>query len=259
MMKFFRYVSIIFFLFLFSCSSDDESDSNENLFPDRAGVVITFDDDYIDEWYNVQHVLQPYEWKATFFITKFHLLNNVQIEKLHSLKNSGHEIGGHGLNHLNAPTFVQNYSIAAYLTEEIDPMLQVMRQNQFNPISFAYPYGARNETTDNALLTKFDILRGTTYGAIPPPSQRCYYNNSQIVYALGIDNNYSHFSISYFISLLEYAKRYHKIIIFYAHKPVVTAYADYQTEYQTLIAICQYVQSHNMKFYTMSELTTLNL
>jgi hypothetical protein len=74
---------------------------------------------------------------------------------------------------------------------------------------------------------------------------------------LGIDKNYSHYSISYFLSLLEYAKNNNKIVIFYAHKPVSTFQNNYETEYQTLIEICNYVKSNNMKFYKISELFNL--
>jgi hypothetical protein len=48
-----------------------------------------------------------------------------------------------------------------------------------------------------------------------------------------------------------------KIVIFYAHKPVPTFQNNYETEYQTLIEICNYVKSNNMKFYKMSELYNL--
>ena len=61
-------------------------------------------------------------------------------------------------------------------------------------------------------------------------------------------------SSSYFLSLLEYAKNNNKIVIFYAHKPVTTFQNDYETEYQTLIEICNYAKSNHMKFYKISEL-----
>ena len=240
---------------LFSCSeNDDIPNQQSNL---QSGVVISFDDDYVDEWFEVNNVLEPYDWKATFFVTKFNQLSTAKIQKLKDLKIDGHEIGGHGLNHLNAPNFISANGTAEYLNQEIIPMETLMNNNDLSTTSFAYPYGARNTTTDNLLLNRFEIVRGTTYGNANPASQNCYYNNNNLVFGLGIDKNYSHFSISYFLSLLEYAKNNNKIVIFYAHKPVPTFQNNYETEYQTLIQICNYVKNNNMKFYKISELHNL--
>lgn len=247
-----KYLLLILSLILFSCSENDDIPIKQtNL---HSGVVITFDDDYIDEWFDVNTILKPYDWKATFFVTRFNQLSTNKIQELKDLKSEGHEIGGHGLNHLNAPTFISANGTSEYLNQEIFPMLNLMANNDLFTTSFAYPFGSRNSTTDNLLLNEFKIIRGTTYGNSNPASQNCYYNNDRLVLGLGIDNNYSHFNISYFISLLEYAKNNNKIVVFYAHKPVLSSQNNYETEYQTLMEICSYVQKNNMKFYKISEL-----
>ncbi len=243
---------LILTIMLFSCSENEEIiNQQSNL---EAGVVITFDDDFVNEWFEVNNILQPYDWKATFFVTRFSQLTSANIQKLKDLKNYGHEIAAHGLNHINATTFISANGTSEYLNQEIFPMLNLMNDNDLSPTSFAYPYGSRNATTDNILLNEFQIIRGTTYGNSNPASQNCYYNNNRLVLGLGIDKNYSHFSIPYFLSLLEYAKNNNKIVIFYAHKPVPSFQNNYETEYQTLTEICNYVKNANMKFYKMSEL-----
>lgn len=250
-----KFIIILLSILLFSCSKNDDSiDQNSN---PKAGVIISFDDDYVDEWHEVNAVLQPYNWKATFFVTRFHQLSTDKIQKLIALKNEGHEIGGHGLNHINATTFISSNGIGEYLNQEISPMVDLMNNYGFNVTAFAYPYGSRNTTTDNALYNEFQILRGTTYNNLNPNLQKCYFNNSRLVLGLGIDNNYAHFSISYLLSILEYAKNNNKIVVFYAHKPVQNYQNNYETEYQTLIEICNYVKTNNMKFYTISELYNL--
>lgn len=254
-------LKIYFLLFLnvllFSCNQSNAIQNQQtNL---ECGVVITFDDDYVDEWFEVNTVLKPYDWKATFFVAKFNQLSANKIKKLKDLKDYGHEIGGHGLNHLNAPKFISGNGEIEYLNKEIYPMITLMNNNDLFISSFAYPYGERNLTTDKLLLNEFKIVRGTIYGNTSPAYQNCFYNNSNIVLGLGIDKNYSHFSITYFLSLLEYAKNNNKIVIFYAHKPVKTFESNYETEYQTLIEICNYVKSNNMKFYKISELNNLKL
>ena len=67
-----------------------------------SGVVLTFDDKYIDEWYMADSALQQYHWKATFFVTKINTLTPQQIDKLHFFVSEGHLVGGHGYKHLNA-------------------------------------------------------------------------------------------------------------------------------------------------------------
>ena len=190
-------------------------------------------------------------------MTRFNQLSTDKIQKLKDLKSYGHEIGAHGLNHLNAPTFISANGTNEYLNQEIFPMMNLMNLNDLLPTSFAYPYGSRNSITDNLLLNEFQIIRGTTYGNSNPASQNCYFNNNRLIFGLGIDKNYSHFSIPYFLQLLEYAKNNNKIVIFYAHKPVSSFQNNYETEYQTLIEICNYVKNNNMKFYKISELDNI--
>ena len=101
------------------------------------------------------------------------------------------------------------------------------------------------------------MLRGTTYGTEKPKNAKCYYEKNRLVLGLGIDGIYAHASIPYFKSLLEYAKKHNKIVVFYAHRPVPTFQSNYQVEYQTLIEICDFVKSNNMRFYTLSELYDL--
>jgi len=248
---------LIFFIVLViaSCSENQLDTNNQNNL--QSGVVITFDDDYIDEWLEVNSILQTYAWKATFFVTRFNQLSPQKIQKLIDLKNEGHEIGGHGLNHFNAPNYISLNSQNQYLDNEIIPMKNLMNNYNLFPTSFAYPYGERNSISDNLLLNNFEIIRGTTYGNIPPSSHNCFFNGNRLVFALGIDKNYSHFSIPYFLNLLEYAKNNNNVVVFYAHKPVATFQNNYETEYQTLIEICNYVKNNNMKFYTISELKNL--
>lgn len=249
------FFGILVFLILASCNNEDIAENNDDNL--QSGVVITFDDDYVNEWFEANAILQAYDWKATFFVTRFHQLSSEKIQKLIDLKSEGHEIGGHGLNHLNAPDYISLNSQNQYLNNEIIPMKNLMNNYNLFPTSFAYPYGARNSISDNLLLNNFEIIRGTTYGNITPSSHNCFFNGNRLVFGLGIDKNYSHFSIPYFLNLLEYAKNNNKVVIFYAHKPVAMFQNNYETEYQTLIEICNYVKNNNMKFYTISELNNL--
>lgn len=251
-----KYLFLLLTFVFFSCNTDDYIPA-ETPIKLQAGVVITFDDDYVDEWFQVNSVLEPYDWKATFFVTKFNQLSQEKIQKLKDLKNYGHEIGGHGLNHLNATSFISENGTSQYLSQEIYPMVSLMSENNLEPTSFAYPYGARNGSIDEVLLNEFKILRGTCYGNQNPTAQNCYYNKSRVVFGLGLDKNYAHFSIPYFLTILEYAKQNNKIVVFYAHRPVLHFQNNYETEYETLIEVCKFVKNNNMKFYKISELKNI--
>lgn len=246
---------------LFSCGELKNILNHSSLQDDKttneSGVVITFDDNTVNDWYAVSEVLSFYDWKATFFVSNFNTLFETEILKLKSLKREGHEIAGHGFQHVNSVNYITENGKATYLNVEIYPMLNLMRENGLPITSFSYPFGSRNSSVDSILFNEFKILRSTTYGNPKPKSAECYYEKERLVRGLGLDGSYEHSSIPYFISLLAYAKKHNKIVVFYAHKPIPTLENIYQVEYKTLIEICKFVKSNNMKFYTFSELHNL--
>jgi membrane protease subunit (stomatin/prohibitin family) len=241
--------------FLFSCENKENNTENTPRY--KAGVVLSFDDDYVNEWFDTDKRLRHYSWKATFCVSKINTLDASQIDKLLKLQNQGHEIAGHSFNHLDAKKFVAQNGIREYINTEINPMLDLMQFYSLKVTSFAYPFGFRNTTLDEGLSNKFKVLRATTYGAVGPFYQNCYFNNKQLVFGIGIDTNHPKFSIPYLIKLLDYAKRKHKILILFGHKPVKNVTADYQTKIETLNIICDYVKRNDMNFYTLSELDRL--
>lgn len=253
--KIFKFILLCTF-FLFSCENKTTSQKS-NPKEINPGVVISFDDTSINEWYQADKILSQYSWKATFCVSKINTLSHSEIKELKQLQKEGHEIAGHGFHHFNAPKFVAKNGVDAYINQEINPMLALMHFYNFKVTSFAYPFGFRNANIDKALLKKFTIIRGTTYGAEDPFFQNCYFNNSRLVYGIGIDTDHPNFSIPYLIKLLDYAERKHKILVLFGHKPVLKITANYQTKIETLQLICNYVKQHNMTFYTLSELNNL--
>lgn len=223
----------------------------------NGGVVITFDDKAIEEWYVADSLLKNYEWKATFCISNINNCTSKEIQKIHELENVGHEIAGHGLNHVNSVEYVSAHGVNSYLNDEIIPMITIMENESIIINSFAYPFGARNDLTDNALIDYFKIIRGTTYGEKKPSDHNCYFNNSPIVFAIGIDNSYEHFSEEYVLDLLDYAKETNRILIVYGHKPVVNVTKKYQTSISTLELICNYIKENDMEYYTLKDLSDM--
>jgi peptidoglycan/xylan/chitin deacetylase (PgdA/CDA1 family) len=241
-------------LILFSCETKKDK---LKIKPYKAGVILSFDDAYINEWYDADKVLKKYKWKATFCVCKINTLSDLEITKILELQKEGHEIAGHGLHHYNASKFVTKYGINEYIRQEINPMLDSMKKLSINVSSFAYPYGGKSVALDAALLTKFKIVRGRSFGGEIPSEQNCYFNKSRIVYGFDIDNSHIHFSVPYLIKLLNYAKNNNKILILCSHKTVNDVTLNYQTKVETLEIICDYIKRNNMKFYTLSDLNKL--
>ena len=242
-----------FFIFL-SCEKDNPKPIIKHSI---AGVVLTFDDAYVNEWFATNQELKKYGWKGTFFVCRINTLNNTKIKKLLQLQKEGHEIGGHGLQHLNAADFIRVHTIEEYLDQEINPMMGLMDFYGLEINSFAYPYGGRTKKLDAALLDKFKMVRGRAFYEKKASKQDCYFNHSKLIFSFSIDDTYHRFNLPYLQKLLDYAKKNNKILILNSHKTVKNVTGDYQTKNATLEFVCQYIKKHNMQFYTLSDLDKL--
>lgn len=244
-----------FFIFV-SCEKE-KFQPKPKVKPIIAGVILSFDDAYVNEWFATNQELKQYAWKGTFFVSKINTLKYYQIQKLLELQKEGHEIAGHGLNHYNAADFIRIHTISEYMNQEINPMLDLMNFYGLKITSFAYPYGGRTKKLDTALLKKFKIVRGRAFCEEVANKQGCYYAYSNLVFSFSIDDTHNHFNIPHLLKLLDYAKNNHKILILNSHKTVKNVMADYETKEETLKLICQYVKRNNMQFYTFSDLNNL--
>jgi peptidoglycan/xylan/chitin deacetylase (PgdA/CDA1 family) len=248
--------ALLFLMFLtfFSCENKKQKPESK---PYKAGVILSFDDAYVDEWYEADQALKKYGWKATFNVCRIDSIGKPQIKKLLQLQKEGHEIAGHGYHHYNAVKFVNQNGIDAYMQQEIDPMIVSMKRLGFNVTTFAYPYGERSDALDKALSDDFKIIRGRAFGGEAPEKQDSFFSNSKIVFAFDIDNSHIHFSIPYVLELLDYAKKHNKILLLCGHKPVKNVTENYQTKIETLEFICKYMKLNDLKFYKTSDLDDL--
>jgi peptidoglycan/xylan/chitin deacetylase (PgdA/CDA1 family) len=130
--------------------------------PQPAGIALSFDDRFIDEWYRLRPIFKKYKAHATFYVTQFDSLTPAEIEKLKILQQDGHEIGCHGAIHTNSVAYVRQNSMQHYLDVEIHPALRSMKQHGFSPTSFAHPGGVHNDAIDSELLNHFVLLRDVT-------------------------------------------------------------------------------------------------
>jgi hypothetical protein len=129
----------------------------------RGGIALTFDDASVQAWYDVRDRFAARAARATFFVTRLDQQSDTKLAMLHELADAGHGIESHGLRHLNAPDYVEEFGLQAYLDDEVLPSLAAMRERGFEPTSFAYPYGHRTDAIDRALLEHVQLLRSISW------------------------------------------------------------------------------------------------
>ena len=120
-------ISLLIGFFFYSCSPNQTFTK-----PYQPGVVITFDDYYINEWCAADAKFSSYKWKATFFVSNLPLLKKADYDNLRKLKKNGHEIGGHGYNDLNAKEYTKTNGKSKYIALEISPLIETLK-NESDP------------------------------------------------------------------------------------------------------------------------------
>jgi len=139
--------------------------------PVVPGLALSFDDTAIDAWFALRPLFDQYGAKVTFFVSRYPAVGPVQRSELQQLHADGHAIEPHTINHLRAPDYVEEHGLNAYVHDEVDPSLALLRADGFEVDAFAYPFGARTDQIDHALGKRARVLRSVafTYGMIGDP------------------------------------------------------------------------------------------
>jgi PKD repeat protein len=226
----------------------------------HAGVALTFDDNAPDNWYAIQGLLKNYNAHVTFFIENFGGNSEDQINTYKLIQANEHEIAFHGTHHIDAQEYLKNHTIDEYLNYEIIPGLELMRNQGFDPIDFAYPYGSEDTALTGVLQGYFLHIRGTAYAEGNQKLKDVdsifyqYGSHQSHIYGGGIDDiTYSN-SVTDIYDAIDRAKAEDKIVIFYAHTPVATNPQEDQISYDRLEKVLQYVSKNNLTFYKISEI-----
>jgi PKD repeat protein len=218
----------------------------------HAGVAITFDDNYVDQWYAIRPTLNKYNAHVTFFVSNFESLDQAQINKLKTLKADGNEIAFHGMYHTDVVEYLNSHSVQQYLNYEIIPGINLMTNNGLTPVDFAYPNGSDDPAATLALEAYFGHIRDTYYGW----DDTIYYqygSNQAFIAGIGLDESYGN-SMTDIYNGISKAKTDEKILIFYGHEPVASNPGSYQTSYDRLDKTLKYVSDNNLKTFTISEI-----
>src|SRR5690606_37432110 len=122
-----------------------------------------FDDAAVDAWYEIRELLSAHGAKVSFYVTRFDRINQERRDKLRELEADGHSIEAHSLRHLVAPDFVEEHGLRAYMDREALPSIELLREAGFDPVAYAYPFGARTSEIDRALLEHVQMVRSVTF------------------------------------------------------------------------------------------------
>ena len=141
----------------------------------QGGLALSFDDTSIDAWTQTRPLFDRYGAKVTFFVSRFPGVPPDGIAQLHALEADGHDIEAHSILHLRAPQYVEENGLQAYLDHEAQPSIDLLGMAGFDIVAYAYPFGARTEELDRALLERVSVLRSVAFpwtGGVESPCPR---------------------------------------------------------------------------------------
>jgi peptidoglycan/xylan/chitin deacetylase (PgdA/CDA1 family) len=128
-----------------------------------GGIALSFDDTDVHAWSTLRDPLRQVGGRATFFVSRYDALDADRKTKLAELLLDGHAVEAHTVRHQHAPDYVEEHGLAAYLREEALPSIERLRADGYPVRAYAYPFGARTDETDHALLKHVEVLRAVTF------------------------------------------------------------------------------------------------
>lgn len=245
------FLTLMSVLFILNFSCNKAEVTADPILP-KGGIALTFDDYSIDNWHKYMKLFDSLNVKATFYISNYNRLNQEQKNKLHDLQNHGHEIAFHSTNHVNFLKYANENKCDKLLKEEVMDGLHLMNNDGFFPTTFAYPYGQHNEILDKLLLKYFKSVRALNGTANLSKSLTALENN-RIIYGLGIDES-SKRNLDKIKDLLSEAQQKNSCAVLLIHN-IERSDITMQCPLWKLKELILHAKSHNLKFYTISEIS----
>jgi hypothetical protein len=120
--------------------------------PPQAGVALMYDDWETAAWMASMGVLSRYDVRVTLYVGRYPGMTETAHAQLRELAAAGHDIEAHSVLHQRGPAFVEQHGLTAYLEDEVLPSIELLRADGYEVLSYAYPFGARTDETDRAIL-----------------------------------------------------------------------------------------------------------
>ncbi len=242
----FVYVSVVLFIVFSGCTKFEKVGSMR-----EPGIMLSFDDASVDNWYQYMPLLDSFGAKLTFYISNYHQLNYKQKIELREIENKGHEIAYHTTNHYNLEEYLSVEGIDSLIKNEIYDDLDRMRKDGFDPVTFAYPYGRHNDLLDYRLLQIFKSVRALN--GTPNHARSCTRTTDNLyLYALEVDDK--SYDTNMILKMMNLAKSNNNCLVLVAHQ-INNPNAKYSISYNRLKEILMTAKNLGLRFYTASEIS----
>lgn len=262
MHRFSSIALVLLVLFSYSCNSDQVISKGVT-----PGIAITFDDNYVDEWYDLLPVLKKHKMKATFFADYYRNMSAEEKLKLLRIQNEGFEIGAHTEHHSDLSETADKMKLEELIRTEVLAQKSEMEHDGFIVNSFAYPHGWNTEVSDSILLGYFKMLRDVTdkqrhfysfWFATADNTGEVFYpgKKERVVAALDLDEQ-TGLEISRLEEFISKAKEKGKVLVLYAHKPVKDNPGGYEVSVNYLEKLFALCNKYGLISYNFSELYDL--
>ena len=218
-----------------------------------AGIVLTFDDDRVDNWFQYMPFLDSANVKATFYICKYHKFTAEQKQKLAIMQSHGYEIAFHSVSHYDMLKYVYKYkhTIDELMQNEIESGLKQMNRDGFYPTTFAYPYGAHNGIYDKMLMRYFKSVRALN-GTADFSKSLAPTEKNDILFGLDIDKSGKR-SEADILRLIQSAADNKNCAVLVAHD--INNGKPLSVSRELLQKIIDKVKALGLKYYTVSEIS----
>jgi peptidoglycan-N-acetylglucosamine deacetylase len=216
-------------------------------------IALTFDDSDVDGWYKQLSLFDSLGIKATFYVSNYGRFSKEQVNKLHEIEGRGHEIAFHSSTHPNLEKLSKQKGIDYVIETEIVRGIEKMKQDGFNPVNFAYPYGRSTQELHNRLYPFFNSLRivgnKNNYTRCLVPKQA----SGQVLYGCPVDQN-SFIKDLQIKALIRNAAEKKLCAVLYGHEIGNDNYA-YSLPLNRLKMIAEAAKQDHVKFITVREIT----
>lgn len=214
-------------------------------------IALTFDDHYIDNWYEYMPLFDSLDIKATFYVCRYHEFTPEQKQKLQKIEDYGHEIGYHTANHPDLVKVLQQRGMEAVINDEIRSDLSLMRKDGFRIMNFAYPYGSQCMQLNSVLKRYFKSVRMVCNKTNWNKSLTRESGDAQMLYGAGIDQS-SKLSIPQMLNLMDAARGNHDCVVFTAHG-INQKQMAFQIEADRIRMLASEARKRNLKFVTINQ------
>lgn len=249
---------ILALFFTNSCVSDIHTNVEETEITEETKtsgkIALTFDDSAcIDTWLDYLDFFEDHEIKVTFYIDRYISRRKELKPKLKIIEKNGHEIGCHTTSHKNAIEVVNLNGLDLWLENEVLLNTNAMKDDGFEINSFAYPFGAHNDETDNILKNYYQSIRTfINITKLPNPYDATFDNFKKL--GIGIDTAYFRENLIY--EYIDEAIEKEESIVFVAHA-IENWTNGFHIKEEELKKVILYAKKNGLEFVTMTELSKI--